>query len=61
MKRDAVVATMWDGAEVIGVTPVGSQPPTESELDAMADALTAAPEQEGVKPVVRIVEHFSFL
>ena len=46
---------MWDHVEVVGAVDPAA-PPTESELDAIADSLVAA--NCGVKPVVRTLEEF---
>lgn len=46
-----IVAMMWDGARVIrSAVPT----PSQADLDAIADSLTA--ENGGVKPTVRVLQ-----
>ena len=50
---EVIVATLWDHVEVVGaVDPTA--PPTQAQLDAIADRLTAA--NCGVRPTVRVVQ-----
>lgn len=53
MSASVVVAGMWNAVEVIStVDPMA--PPTQADLDAIADGLTA--QNCGVRPVVRVLE-----
>lgn len=54
--RNVVIATMWDHVEVVGAVDPAA-PPTQAELDAIAERLT--PENCGVRPVVRVVEQMT--
>jgi hypothetical protein len=51
-----IVATMWDHVEVVGAVDPAA-PPTQGELDAIADRMTR--ENCGVRPVVRVLEEFA--
>jgi hypothetical protein len=49
-----VIATMWNGARrLMSLTPADPDP-TQLQLDLWADQLTA--DNDGVRPVVRVVE-----
>jgi hypothetical protein len=51
-----IVAGMWDHVEVAGAVDPAA-PPTQADLDAIADRLTA--ENCGARPVVRTVEELT--
>ncbi len=51
-----IVAELWDGPMTLGPSPV--PPLSPAQLDDIAVRLT--PQNGGVKPVVRVVERFSF-
>jgi hypothetical protein len=53
VSASVIVATMWDHVEVVGAVDAAA-PPTQADLDAIADSLTA--ENCGVRPVVRVLE-----
>ncbi len=50
--RAVIVATMWDGARVIGPSPLPALSP--EQLDAIAVRLTS--ENGGVTPTIRVVK-----
>jgi hypothetical protein len=52
VSRSVIIATMWQGPEVMGAVDPAA-PPTQADLDAIADRLTQ--ENCGVKPVVRVL------
>lgn len=54
--RSVVIATLWDRIDVRGGVDPAS-PPTQAQLDAIADSLVAC--NCGVRPVVRVVEEFA--
>lgn len=60
MSRLRVIATMWHGTRTVpvsawrGAPPRGAAPPTQADLDAIAERLL--PENGGVRPVVRVLE-----
>jgi hypothetical protein len=54
-KPISIVANMWSGAVIVRNVRVA---PSEEELGAIADSLTAA--NHGVRPVVRTVERVEF-
>jgi hypothetical protein len=49
-----VVATMWDGARILGALRVSDPNPPDQLLDEAADRLVA--QNEGVRPTVRVIE-----
>lgn len=56
MSASVIVANMWDHVEVVGAVDPAA-PPTEGDLDALADKLTA--QNCGVRPVVRVLEQLT--
>jgi hypothetical protein len=53
VSASVIVATMWDRVEVVGAVDPAA-PPTQAELDAIADRMTA--KNCGVRPAVRVLE-----
>ena len=53
-----IIAEMWTGAVVVKRVDPGLPPYAPAELDAIATAMTA--QNDGIRPVVREVEQFSF-
>jgi hypothetical protein len=56
VNREVIVATMWTGPQMVSAVDPAA-PPTQADLDAIADELT--PGNCGVRPTVRVVEEFA--
>lgn len=57
-RRLAVVATMWNGAQILAELPPDAAAPAPEQLATMTGRLAA--ENDGVRPTVRVLEAFAF-
>lgn len=51
-----IIVELWTGAQIVQRLGSDADDPSQPELDAIATAMTAS--NDGVRPVVRVVEQF---